>query len=381
MSLLGRALGPVFRPQGMGWIFSGSTYSGEKVTVDRALHLVPVYNAVSQIAGAVGSLPLPVYERDGEYRKRASGSPAWRLLHDEPNPDMASDEWAEITSSHIELWGNSYQYMVKDSRGEVIQLWPLAPERLQVTRDPDGRKLFLIEGEIFRDDTILHIRGLSSDGLLGYSPIQLARNAIANGLAQEKFQGRFLKADGKPSVLLRHPNDLKPEAAERLKSSWDSIKEGGTAVLEEGIEVERWTMPLEDAQFIEQMEFSDKRIAQIFLLPPGRLGAKSGASQQYSTVAMENLHFVTYTLQRRLRRIESALNRERGIFPDRSTFCEFLIDGLLRGDQKERYQAYLIGKKAGFLDVEDIRPKENLPRLEETTAPPPPPTSEGDTGE
>lgn len=372
MSILGRALGPVFRPQGLPWFFSGRTYSGQKVSVDRALNLVPVYSAVSQIAGAVGSLPLMVYERDGDYRKKATDSSAWRLLHDEPNADMAADEWAEITSSHIELWGNSYQYMVRNSRGEVIQLWPLSPERLQVTRDTDGRKLFYIEGQVFRDDTILHIRGLSPDGLLGYSPIQLARNSIANAIAEEEFQGRFLKSDGRPAILLRHPNELKPEAAERLAKSWDSIKAGGTAVLEENIEVERWTMPLEDAQFIEQMEFSDKRVAQLFLLRPGRLGAKSGGSQQYSTVVMDNLDFATYTLQRRLRRIESALNREKGIFPDRKRFSEFLVDALLRADPKERFQTYLLGIKAGFLDPEgDVRPKENLPRREQPPAPPP----------
>lgn len=366
MSLLGRALGgPIYRPQGDSWLFGGSTYSGEKVTVDKSLSLVPIFNAVSQISGAIASMPLMVYETDGEFRKRIPKSTAWRVLHDEPNADMASDEWAEITSSHIELWGNSYQYMIKNSVGEVLQIWPLAPERLQVTRDEKGRKLFVIDGtEQFRDDTILHIRGLSLDGLLGYSPIQLHRNAIANLQAQEKFQGRFLKSEGKPAVLLRHPNELKPEAAERLKKSWDSVKEGGTAVLEEGIQVEPWTMPLEDAQFVEQMEFSDKRIAQMFNMRPGRLGAKSGGSMQYSTVALDNLDFATYTLQRRLRRIEGALKRERGLFPaDRSRYCEFLVDALLRSDPKERAQTNMIGVKGGWLDPEsDVRPRENLPR-------------------
>lgn len=371
MSWLSRALGPIFRPQGLLWSFGGATYSGKKVSVEKALGLVPVYNAVSQIAGAVGSLPLMVYERDERYRKRAEDSDAWRLLHDEPNPDMAADEFCEITASHIELWGNAFLYMVRDSTGRVIQLWPLAPHRVQVARDERGRKIFYIEGEIFRDDTILHIRGLSSDGLLGYSPIQLARNALGNAIAQEEFQGRFLKGDGKPSILLRHPNTLSDQAKERLKSDFDSVQAGDTAVLEENIEVERWTMPLADAQFIEQMEFSDKRIAQMFLLPPGRLGAKSGDSLKYSTTESENLQFVTYTLQRRLKRIESALNRERGIFPDRDSFCEFQLDALLRANLKERYQAYMLGIRSGFLDIEeDVRPKENLPRRDRPQGPP-----------
>jgi HK97 family phage portal protein len=371
VSLLATALGTIYKPRNVRLTWGGGTYSGKTVSVEKALGLVPVFNAVSQIAGAVGSLPLPVYERKGEERRRAEEHPAWRLVHDEPNPEMAADEVWEMVESHIDLWGNAFLYQVKrpGSEGLTEQLWPISPDRVQVARDEQGRRIFYIEGQVFREDTILHIRGLSLDGLVGYSPIQLARNALANAMSQEEFQGRFLKQDGKPAVLLRHPNELKPEAAERLKKSWDSIKSGGTAVLEEDIKVEPWTMPLEDAQFIEQMEFSDKRIAQMFLLQPGRLGAKTGDSLTYSTTESESLQFITYTLQRRVRRIESALRRDRSIFPGPGFFPEFLLDALLRANLKERYEAYKTGIDAGFLDAdEDVRPKENLPKR---STPPP----------
>lgn len=366
MSLLSNALSAIYRPRWTRWSWgSGTTYSGKTVTVDSALGLVPVYNAVSQIAGAVGCLPLVVYQRNGEERKRAEGHPTWQLLHEEPNPEMAADELWELVESHVDLWGNGFLFKVArpGTEGLTEQLWPISPDRVQVDRDEDGRRRFWIEGRTFYEDTILHIRGLSLDGLVGYSPIQLARNAIANAMALEEFQGRFLKSDGKPAVLLRHPNKLKPDAEDRLKKSWDSVKAGGTAVLEEGIEVERWTMPLEDAQFIEQMQFSDKRIAQMFLLQPGRLGAKTGDSMQYSTVETENLQFLTYTLQRRLRRIESALKRDRSIFPGPEFFPEFLLDALLRADQKTRFESWKLGIDAGFLDADqDVRPRENLPK-------------------
>jgi HK97 family phage portal protein len=378
VSFLEAAIEAVYRPRNtsLGW-GGGSTYSGKTVTVDKALGLVPVYNAVSQIAGAVAQLPLVVYEQSGDERKRALAHPAWRLLNEEPNPEMAADEVWEMVESHLDLWGNAFLYKVKrpGSEGLTEQLWPISPDRVQVTRDEQQRRVFWIEGKIFREDTILHIRSLSHDGLVGYSPIQLARNALANAMAQEEFQGRFLKGDGKPAVLLRHPSALKEDAAKRLKASWDAIEAGGTAVLEEDIKVEPWTMPLEDAQFIEQMQFSDKRIAQMFTLQPGRLGAKTGDSMQYSTVEAENLQFVTYTLARRLTRIESALKRDRSIFPGPTFYPEFLIDALLRADMKTRYEAFKIGIDGGFLDAnQDVRPKENLPKRITSTTPPPPPS-------
>lgn len=366
MSLLSGALSDIYRPRWTRWSWGGgSTYSKKTVTVENALGLVPVYNAVSQIAGAVGSLPLIVYQRAGEERTRAEGHPTWQLLHEEPNPEMAADEMWELVESHVDLWGNAFLFKVPrpGTEGLTEQLWPISPDRVQVDRDENGRRRFWIEGRSFYEDTILHIRGLSLDGLVGYSPIQLNRNAIANAMSLEEFQGRFLKTDGKPSVLLRHPNKLSDDAADRLKKSFDAVEPGGTAVLEENIAVERWTMPLDDAQFIEQMQFSDKRVAQMFLLQPGRLGAKTGDSMQYSTVETENMEFLTYTLQRRLRRIESALKRDRSIFPGPDHFPEFLLDALLRADLKTRYEAYQIGVNAKFLDPDlDVRPRENLPK-------------------
>jgi HK97 family phage portal protein len=373
VSFLSDALS-IYRPRWTRWNWGGdSTYSGKTVTVEKALGLVPVYNAVSQIAGAVGSLPLMVYQRTGEERRRAESHPTWQLLHEEPNPEMAADELWELVESHVDLWGNGFLYKVPrpGTEGLTEQLWPISPDRVQVDRDERNRRRFWIEGRTFHEDTILHIRGLSLDGLVGYSPIQLARNAVANAMALEEFQGRFLKSDGKPAVILRHPNKLKDDdTKERLKKSWDAIQAGETAVLEENIAVEHWTMPLEDAQFIEQMQFSDKRIAQMFLLQPGRLGAKTGDSMQYSTVESENSEFLTYTLQRRLRRIESALKRDRSIFPGPDFYPEFLRDALLQADPKSRFEVYKIGIEAGILDPdEDVRPRENLPKRSTSPAP------------
>lgn len=361
------------------WLMSalgvtGKTASGRKVSVQTALGLVPVYSAVSLISSSVGSLPLIVYRRTaGGGRERATEHPSWLSLHSSPNEEMAADELWEIIISHLLLWGNAFLYKRMGVLGRVEELWPVEPSRVQVGRDRDGRRYFSVDGRgPFYADTILHIRGLSSDGLVGYSPIQIAKQAIANALAQEEFQGKFLSDEGRPSVILRHPNKLQGDAAKRLKASWDAIEAGGTAVLEEGTEVEKWTMPLEDAQFLESMQFSDLRIAQLFQLPPSKLGAKTGDSLTYSTTELAGIDLITYTLRRWLVRVEGALLRDPSLFPDpEGFFPEFLVEGLLRADANSRAAFYTaaLSKDTGWLTRAEVRRLENLPA--EPGEPPP----------
>lgn len=342
------------------WLISalgGDTTTGPTVSVDNALGLVPVQSAVTLLAGTVGTLPLVVY---GENQERLNKSMSWRLLHDTPNPEMAADEMWEIVMSHLLLWGNAYLYKKQGALG-VSELWPISPRRVSVGR-VDGRKTFFIEGQPYYEGDILQIRGLSENGLVGYSPIQLAKQAIANALAQEKFVGGFLAEGGKPSVILSHPDQLSPESAKRLKASWDANSNGGTAVLEEGIKVERMTMSMNDAQFIEQQQFSDLRIAQMFNLPPSKLGAKSGDSLTYSSTESQGIEFLTYTLRRWLVRIEKSLKRDADLLKNPET-AEFLVEGLLRGDTTSRFAAYNTALTAGFMTLNEVRSRENLPPL------------------
>ncbi|TXH53223.1 MAG: phage portal protein [Desulfurellales bacterium] len=346
---------------------AGKTLSGVSVSIDNAMTLVPLFSGVSLISGAIGSLPLVVYKRTDEGRERASSHRTYGLLHTQPNPEMAADELWEIVGEHLNLWGNAFLWKPRNSLGQVAELWPLKPSRMQVGRDKDGRRLFIVDGNVdapYTETDILHIRGLSADGLVGYSPVQLARQTIGNALAQGEFQSKFLGSDGKPAILLRHPNELKPEAAARLKASWDGVKAGGTVVLEENIAVERWTMPLEDAQFIEQMQFSDLRIAQLLNLPPWFLGAPTGDSTTYSNTEQQGLQFITYTLRRWLVRIEGSLLRDPSIFLQGSRFFpEFLVDGLLRADSNSRAAFYTaaLAAEGGWMNRAEVRERENLP--------------------
>lgn len=356
------------------WLGGGPTASGQTVSVRGSIGLVPVYSAVSLIASAAGSLPLVVYRRttDGG-RERAGNHRAWTMLHDRPNDEMAADEVWEMVYWHLLLWGNAFLYKIRGRLDLVEQLWPLAPHRVQVNRKSDGTRQFIVDGDLgtsYTEAEILHIRGPSLDGLVGLSPIQEAREQLGVMKAQIDFQGRFLRADGKPGVILTHPNQITPEQAERLERSFDAARPGSTKLLEEGMKAEKWTMPLEDAQFLESVQFSDLRIAQLFNLPPAKLGAKSGDSLTYSTTELQGIDFVTYTLRRWLVRVEQSIRRDPSIFVQGDRFfAEFLTDALLRADTKSRYEAYGIGLDKGFLTAEEVRDRENLPRLAESQAP------------
>lgn len=346
----------------------GASYSGKTVSVASSLGLVPVYSAVSLLSGAVGQLPLICY-RTGEDRERAEGTRQWDMLHDQPNPEMAADELWEIATSHLNLWGNAFIAKMRAGDGRVAELWPLDPKRIQVGRK-DGKRFFTIveqPGVVFTETDILHIRGLGTDGLVGYSPIQLARQMLGNVMAMEEFQGNFWRNGAAVSSVLLHPQKLSEEANKRLAESWKGLfsgpaNAGKTAILEEGMTLDKLGMPLEDAQFIETAKFNDLRVAQLFRIPPYMLGAEIGSSLTYSTTELQGIDFVRWSLSRWLKRIERSLERDPDIFPPSlGIFPEFLVDSLLRASTKERYEAHKVGIDAGFLLPSEARRKENLP--------------------
>lgn len=361
--------------------FAGGSrsYSGRTVTVEGSLALVPVYAAVSRLAGTVGALPLPVYKRiaDGG-RERATSNRAWRLLHDQPNPEMAADELWELVEAHLLLWGNAFVAKVRDSLGIVRELWPIRPNRVLVGRDEQGR-FFLIDsdGTKWRETDILHIRGLGTDGLVGLSPIQQARHMLAAGMEMQEFTGQFWANGAYPGGVLQHPNRLSDDAARRLKATWQAAhggsNKGRVAILEEGMRWEATGMPLEDAQFIETKQFTHLEIALLFQIPPHWLGAKSGDSLKYSTTELEGIDFLTYSLRRWLVRIENSLKRDASIIPQPKTFYpEFLVDALLRSSTRDRYESYAIAldPARGWMQRSEVRERENLPPEEDPPAPP-----------
>lgn len=352
--------------------------SGEMVTVEEALHLDPVIAAVGLLSESLGALPLKVFQRmrGGGGRMEAWMEPAYRLLHDEPNPEMGAMDLWSLVMTHLQCWGNAYlakQYAPGGVR-LVRALWPLHPSAVRVGRTGGLKRFEYTEPETGRTyeyttADVIHIRGISLDGLVGLSPIALARTAIGRGLAADAFAGGFFRHSAIPRGVVRVEKTLSDEAAERLAERWHALyggrNQGRIAVLEEGTTFEPITMPLEDAQFVEQEKLGVQKIARIFRVPASLIGGERGDSLTYSTVEGDAIHFERYSLRPWMTRIEQALARDRDLFPGetRSLYPEFIADAMLRADTKTRYESYgmALDPVTGWMRREEVRSLENLP--------------------
>lgn len=358
------------------WVLSSGweTDTGVTVTPDSALQMIAVFGAVRVLAETLASLPLHVYRRlaDGG-RARAEDYFLYPLLHNQPNGEMTSFQLRETLMGHLALWGNAYAEIEYNNAGRPIALWPLRPDKMKLERR-NGQLVYvytlpkpMVNGQYDIDllpQFVLHIRGLSPNGLVGYSPISLARQGIGLGLAAESFGSRFFGNDARPGAVLKHPNTLSGDAHERLIGSWETRHQGlekshRMAILEEGMEYQQIGIPPEDAQFLETRKFQNTEIARLYRIPPHMLADLDRAT--FSNVEQQSIDFVTYTMTPWLVRWEQDI--ERSLIPpsDRKTyFAEFLVDGLLRGDTGSRYSAYAIGRQNGWLSANDIRRLENM---------------------
>jgi HK97 family phage portal protein len=347
------------------------TRAGVTVTIDRAMQLSAVSACVRLLSESIASLPLNVYRRlDGGRRQRVSDLPEARLLHDEPNPLMTSFTWRETSSAHLLLWGNAYSVILRGEGAEPVALLPIMPQYVHVLKQANGELAYHVNGYGFKrlinQADMLHVPGLSYDGLIGMSPIKYAAQSIGLALAAESYGAGFFGNSARPSGFISTAAKLSADQALALGRAWTANyggdKSQGTAVLDNGAKFERVTMPPEEAQFIETRKFQLADIARWYRVPPHMIGDLERAT--FSNIEHQGLQFVTHTLRPWLVRIEQEITRK--LFPARSDgrpselYVEFNVDGLLRGDLKSRYDAYAVGRQWGWLSTNDIRSRENL---------------------
>jgi len=347
--------------------YFGSSAAGKAVNPRTAVQMTAVYACVRVIAETVASLPLHVYQYTDEGSEKALSHPLYRILHDEPNSEMTSFILRETMLTHLLLWGNSYCQILRDGRGRILGLYPLLPEKMQVDRDNNGTLLYDYTAQggsvaRLRPEDVLHIPGLGFDGIIGYSPIALEKNAIGLGMAAEEYGSRFFSNGATPSGVLTHPNTVKNPAA--LRESWNaayggSANSGKVAILEENMKFERISMPNNEAQFLESRKFQVAEICRIYRVPPHLVGDLEHAT--FSNIEHQAISFGVHTIRPWLIRIEQAMNRALFSEKDKSHFyVRFNMDGLLRGAYKERMEGYAIGRQNGWLSANDIRELENM---------------------
>ena len=360
---------------GYSFLF-GRTTSGKPVNERTAMQTTAVYACVRILAEAVASLPLHVYEyQDDGGKKMVYDHPLYYLLHDEPNPEMTSFVFRETLMSHLLIWGNAYAQIIRDGAGRVLGLYPLLPDKMEVQRDDKGSIYYVYsrnsdENPMFKEygniklkaEDVLHIPGLGFDGLIGYSPIAMAKNAVGMTLACEEYGASFFANGANPGGVLEHPGVLKDPS--KVRESWNSVYRGVSnahkiAVLEEGMKYQQIGIPPEEAQFLETRKFQINEIARLYRIPPHMVGDLDKSS--FSNIEQQSLEFVKYTLDPWVIRWEQSLQRslllpgEKGKY-----FIKLNVDGLLRGDYQSRMNGYAVGRQNGWFSANDIREMENM---------------------
>ena len=368
---------PVDKAADAGYSFLfGRTTSGKPVNERTAMQTTAVYACVRILAEAVASLPLHVYEyQDDGGKKLVYDHPLYYLLHDEPNPEMTSFVFRETLMSHLLIWGNAYAQIIRDGAGRVLGLYPLLPDKMEVQRDDQGNIYYVYsrnsdENPMFKEygniklkaEDVLHIPGLGFDGLIGYSPIAMAKNAVGMTLACEEYGASFFANGANPGGVLEHPGVLKDPS--KVRESWNSVYRGVSnahkiAVLEEGMKYQQIGIPPEEAQFLETRKFQINEIARLYRIPPHMVGDLDKSS--FSNIEQQSLEFVKYTLDPWVIRWEQSLQRslllpgEKGKY-----FIKLNVDGLLRGDYQSRMNGYAVGRQNGWFSANDIREMENM---------------------
>jgi HK97 family phage portal protein len=349
----------------------GTASSGKTVNEKTAMQTSVVYACVRIIAETIASLPFHTYRSTPTGKEKATDHDLYFLLHSEPNDEMTSFIFRETLVGHLLLWGNAFAQIVRDGRGRITELYPLMPDRMSVDRNDKGDIYYIYtkggEQVTLRASEILHIPGLGFDGLVGYSPIAMAKNAVGMALAVEEFGSKFFANGANPSGVLEHPGVLKDP--KKVRESWNQLYQGTgnshkVAVLEEGLQYKRIGIPPNEAQFLETRKFQLNEICRIFRVPPHMVADLDKSS--FSNIENQSLNFVIHTIRPWLVRIEQAINRAVLSKEEKKQyFVSFSVEGLLRGDYQSRMSGYSIGIQNGFMSPNDVRELENWNHIED----------------
>lgn len=348
----------------------GQSVAGVAVDPSSAMRVAAVFSCVRVISETVGALPLNMHRRNADGTKdRAGEHPLQQLLHDRPNAWQTSQEFREMLTEHALLRGAGFAFINWRSKTSnvVDELIPLHPDRVSVRQLPDNSLAYELrrEGQApiqLASDEVFTVRFRTRDGVTPVGVIEAGRDAIGVAYATQQYAGRFYANDATPGVVLTHPGKLTAEAAARLKESWSDAYAGAgnarrTALLEEGMKIERLSLSADDSQFLETRAFQRSEIAGMFRVPPHMIGDLSRAT--FSNIEHQSIEFLTHCIQPWISRWEQSISRDL-ITATGTYFAKLAPEGLLRGDIASRYNAYAIGRQWGWLSVNDIRALEDM---------------------
>lgn len=339
--------------------------SGATVTPVSALGVSGVWRAVNLISGTIASLPVHAYRPKGEGRERVTSGWGAKLI-DAPHPELTQFEWWEFAVTSMLLWGNAYFRQQWSKAGAERYLLPLMPDSVKVGRASDGRKVFDVAGEGLTSDDILHLPGFGYDGMVGVSPIRVARQGVGLALSAEEYAGRLFGSGSLATGLLQTEQRLTTEQADTIQARWRAKRSGlgsahETIVLDSGAKFHQLTIPPTDAQFIESRSFQVTEIARIFGVPPHMLMDTEKSTSWGTGIEQQSIGWVVYTLRPWLTRLEQRLTR---LIKPQNLYVRFRVEGLLRGDSAQRAAFYKALWDIGALSTNEIRALEEMDPVE-----------------
>ena len=339
------------------------TYSGQSITAETAMRSTAVLACIRVLSEGVAGLPLQLYRRTGEGRDLAPQHPSYRVLHRIPNSRQTSFEYRQLCMVHVLLFGNAFSEIVRDPSGNVAELWPIHPSLVTVKADSfeiyaNGQRTELPWADV------LHLKGLSTDGRVGLSPIQAAKQSIGLGLAAERFGATYFGSGSRVGGVLNIPGHLNPEQTAALHAAWNRRHAGpdhqhDIAVLHGDMKFEPFRINNEESQWLDSRRFGVEDICRIYRVPPHMAGDLSKAN--YSNVDALDRAFVQHSLMPYLIAQEQAFTMRLLSEPDQETYyVEHDAGGLLRGDPESQMRSFQAAIYAGIFSPNDARKKLNL---------------------
>lgn len=350
----------------MRGVMSGS---GRSVTPDTAMQVSAVWACIRIISGTVANLPLNVYRRMGEKgREVARDLPLHTLLRRRPNRWQTPSQFKRMMQAHVLLRGNAYAMKVV-SRGRVIELVPLHPDRVKVKQNDDWSLSFVYTrrdgGQVtLSQNEVMHVVGLTLDGVVGVSPITYAREAIGLSLAMESHGASTFKNGARPSHVLQSDNIIGADGRKNLQESLEDYRAGGESegkalILEEGIKFEQISLTAQDVQFIESRKFSRTDIFMIYGIPPHMAGDTEKSTSYGTGIEQQTIGYTTFTAEDHLTTWEETVNRDLINDNQPEIYAKFNRAALIRGDFKTRTEGYSKALQWGWLNPDEVRAMED----------------------
>lgn len=347
------------------------TSSGVNVTPETAMRQAAVYASIRVLSETLAQFPVHICKSAGVRKVYAPEHPLNIVLGKRPNDWQTAFEFFEMMQGHLAARGNCYAQIVAGELGSVTQLIPLRPDRMKVERIENGRLRYIFREESGREtkynqEQIFHVRGMSSDGVTGHSPISMMSDPIGYAMATDKYGSQFFKNSARPSGILRAEGVIKSDEAQRMKNDWMAAHGGPdnshrVAVLANGLQWQAIGISSEDAQLLETRQFQVTEIARIFRVPPHMIGDLSHAT--FSNIEQQSIDFVRYTMLPWVVRWEQAINRDL-IADDEMYYAKFCVEGLLRGDSAARSAYYRELINTGVMTINEARELEDLEPVE-----------------